>query len=92
VEQEPLSLEGTGHPSLLAPFLECLDGKPTPKADLVAAGRKLARGLILRDRPLILIGDGTWAGVWDLEKLTDSEAVAWGFWIATKVRGLNPRR
>jgi hypothetical protein len=88
VEQEPLRLETTGHPTLLAPFLECLDGKPTPKADLVTAGRKLARGLILRDRPVILSGDGPWAGVWDLERLTDDEAVAWGLRVATKVRRL----
>jgi hypothetical protein len=92
VEQEPLSLVAAGHPTLLAPFLECLEGKPTPKADLVTAGRKLALGLVLRDRPIVVCGDGPWAGVWDLEKLTDSEAVSWGLCIATKVRHPNPRR
>jgi hypothetical protein len=76
-----------GRPStLLASFLEWLEGKPTPKADLATAGRKLARALILRDRAIVVCGDGPWAGVWDLEKLTDSEAVAWGLWIATKIR------
>jgi hypothetical protein len=91
VEQEPLSPDSVGHPTLLHPFLQCLDGKPTPKVDLVMAGKKLARGLILRDRPVILCGEGPWAGVWDLERLTDSEAVAWGLWIATKVRASSQR-
>jgi hypothetical protein len=91
VEQEPLRLDATGHPTLLGPFLQCLDGEPTPQANLVVAGRKLAWGLILRGRPVILSGDGPWAGVWDLERLTDLEAVAWGFWVATKVRRLKSR-
>jgi hypothetical protein len=58
VEQEPRRLDTTDHPTLLAPFLRCLDGEPTPKADLVVAGRRLARGLILRGRSVILAGDG----------------------------------
>jgi hypothetical protein len=36
--------------------------------------------------PVILNSDGPWSGVWDLEKLTDSEAVAWGMWVAKKAR------
>jgi hypothetical protein len=30
--------------------------------------------------------DGHLAGVWDLERMTDDEAVAWGLWVAMKVR------
>jgi hypothetical protein len=72
----------------LRPFLAFLDGEPTQTADLVAAGRILARIVVDQDRPVIVCGDGAWAGVWDLEQLTDTEAVTWGLWIAMKVRRL----
>ena len=35
---------------------------------------------------VLYISDGPWSGVWDLEQLTDGEAVAWGMWVATKTR------
>jgi hypothetical protein len=76
---------------ILGPFLAILDGDPTPKADLVAAGRKLAQALVEYGRPVILCGEGGWAGVWDLERLTDAEAVAWGLWVTMKVRRLQTR-
>jgi hypothetical protein len=92
VESEPVSQDSTGHPTLLSPFLACLDGEPTPMADLVTAGRRLARGLILRGRSVILCGEGPWTGVWDLDRLTDEEAVSWGLWVATRVRRLDTHR
>jgi hypothetical protein len=91
VGSEPISQDSTGHPTLLSPFLACLDGEPTPKADLVSAGRRLARGLVLRGRSVIICEDGPWTGVWDLDRLTDEEAVAWGLCVATKVRRLGTR-
>jgi hypothetical protein len=59
----------------LRPFLAFLDGEPTQTADLVAAGRILARIMVDQGRAVIICGDGAWAGVWDLEQLTDTEAV-----------------
>jgi hypothetical protein len=86
MEQE-LPLPGVvRHPASLGSILAFLDGTPTPAPDLVSAGRTLARARIGRGRPVIVCGDGAWAGVWDLEQLTDTEAVTWGLWIAMKVR------
>jgi hypothetical protein len=65
----------------LVTFLEV---KPVPYQELVAAGRKLAQALVSRGRTIILCGESEWAGVWDLERLTDGEAVDWGLWVARK--------
>lgn len=70
----------------LRPFLTVLDGDPVPHAELVAAGRRMAGALVAHGRPVTLCADDRWAGVWDLERLTDDEAVAWGLWVAMKVR------
>ena len=76
---------GNDH-EVLAPLLALLRGEPVPYVDLVAAGRKLAGALVRGDRPLSVSTDGPWAGVWNLEELTDGEAVAWGMWVATRAR------
>jgi hypothetical protein len=46
----------------------------------------IAATLVNHGRSLSIISDGPCAGVWDLERLSDDEAVAWGMWVATKVR------
>ena len=74
----------TNHQDALQPFLAALDGTPVPRAELVAGGRKIAQVLIAYGRPVTLCADDHWAGVWDLERLTDDEAVFWGFWVAMK--------
>jgi hypothetical protein len=53
----------------------------------VSAGRRMAGALVAHGRPVSLCDESQWAGVWDLEKLTDGEAVDWGLWVATKTRG-----
>jgi len=68
------------------PLLAVIDREPVPFSELVEAGRKLAAVLVTHRLPVILNSDGPWSGVWDLEKLTDSEAVAWGMWVAKKAR------
>jgi hypothetical protein len=86
VESEPLP-GMVRRRELLRPFASFLEGEPTQAADMVAAGRILARVLIEHGRPVIVCGDGGWAGVWNLERLTDTEAVSWGLWVTMKVRG-----
>jgi len=63
-----------------------LDGTPVPLAELVAGGRRMAEVLVANGRPVTLCSDDHWAGVWDLERLTDDEAASWGLWVAMKVR------
>jgi hypothetical protein len=46
----------------------------------------IAAVLVTHRLPVILNSDGPRSGVWDLEQLTDGEAVAWGMWVATKAR------
>jgi hypothetical protein len=70
----------------LGPFLDVLDGTPVPHEELVSAGRKLAEILVARGKSLILSLKGEWAGVWDLERLTDEEAIAWGLRVGMKVK------
>lgn len=69
---------------ILQPFLAVLDGTQVPYGELVTAGRMIAGALVAQGRPIALCGDSMWAGVWDLERLTDVEAVDWGLWVATK--------
>jgi hypothetical protein len=71
---------------VLRPLLAAIDGEPVPFSELVESGRMLAAVLVTHQLPVILNSDGPWSGVWDLEKLTDSEAVAWGMWVAKKAR------
>lgn len=71
---------------VIRPLLAALDGAPVPRAELVEAGRKLADALVTQGHPVSLIEDGRWAGVWELDRLTDEEAVTWGMWVATKAR------
>ena len=71
---------------VLRPLRRVLAGEPVPHADLVQAGRMIAAALVNHGRSLIITSDGPWAGVWNLDQLSDDEAVAWGMWVATKVR------
>ncbi len=48
----------------------------------------VAAALVKHGRTLSITCDGPWAGVWNLERLTDDEAAAWGMWVATKGRRL----
>ncbi|MGH3926972.1 MAG: hypothetical protein ACRDTT_29575, partial [Pseudonocardiaceae bacterium] len=75
----------------LRPFMTVLDGTPVPLAELVAGGRRVAEVLVAHGRPVILCADDHWAGVWDLERLTDEEAASWGLFVAMKL-GLFPGR
>jgi hypothetical protein len=79
--------EGVDSGDVLQPFLTVLEGGLVSYRDLVSAGRRIAGALVAHGRPVSLCGESHWAGVWDLEKLTDGEAVDWGLWVATKTRG-----
>jgi hypothetical protein len=70
----------------LGPFLDVLDGTPVLHDELVSAGRRLAEILVARGRSLVLSLEGQWAGVWDLERLTDEEAIAWGLQVGREVK------
>lgn len=53
----------------------------------------MAEVLVAHGRPVTLCADDHWAGVWDLERLTDEEAASWGLWVAMKARPFTrPRR
>jgi hypothetical protein len=79
--------EGVDSGDVLQPFLTVLEGGLVSYRDLVSAGRRMAGALVAHGRPVSLCDESQWAGVWDLEKLTDGEAVDWGLWVATKTRG-----
>jgi hypothetical protein len=64
-----------------------LGGRLVPYEDVVKASRKVAAALISRGNPFSLCADGSLAGVWDLERLTDDEAVVWGVWVTMRIRG-----
>jgi hypothetical protein len=70
---------------VLEPFLGVLEGSIVPYAELVHAGRLIARAMVALGRPIVISAEDTWAGVWDLERLTDREAVAWGFWVVSRL-------
>jgi hypothetical protein len=72
---------------VLEPLWAVLEGRFVPYGDVVNASRKVAAALISRGKPFSLSGPGALAGVWDLERLTDDEAVAWGVWVAIRLRG-----
>jgi hypothetical protein len=44
----------------------------------------IAGALVAQGKTLTFCMDTHWAGVWDLERLTDGEAVDWGLWVATQ--------
>jgi hypothetical protein len=71
---------------VLRPLRRALTGEPVPHAELVRAGRMVAETLVKHGRTLSITSDGPWAGVWNLDRLSDDEAAAWGMWVATKVR------
>jgi hypothetical protein len=78
-----MASEGSGRAAILQPFFTVLKGTPVPYRELVAGGRSIADALVARGRTVFAIsGDDHWAGVWDLERLTDAEAVDWGLWVA----------
>jgi hypothetical protein len=70
---------------LMQPLVKALEGKPVPHIEVVRSGRLIAAALVKYGRPISIAGDGPWAGVWNLEQLTDEEAAAWGMWVATRV-------
>jgi len=76
--------EQPGRQDILAPFLAVLGGAVVPYRELVGAGRMIAGALVAQGKPLAVCMDTHWAGVWDLERLTDGEAVNWGLWVATQ--------
>jgi hypothetical protein len=61
-------------------------GNAVPYDELIQAGRAFADLLVAQGKPVTFVTDGPWAGVWDLERLTDDEVVAWGMWVAAKLR------
>jgi hypothetical protein len=81
-----VSHKQTNRREVLRPFLTLLEGTPVPHVELVNAGRRMAEVMVDHGRPITLCPDGQWAGVWDLQYLTDDEAVAWGMWVAMKIR------
>lgn len=79
--EERKQLAGEG---VLDPLLKALEGEAIPRSEVIEASRLVAAALVTNGRPITLWGEGPWAGVWDLERLTDDEAVAWGLWLATR--------
>jgi hypothetical protein len=71
---------------VLAPLFAVLDGAVVPYAELIEASRKLAAGLVKQGNSMILSFDEDSRGVWDLEQLTDREAVAFGLWAALRLQ------
>jgi hypothetical protein len=63
---------------VLRPLQRVLAGEPVPYGDLVQAGRMIAAALVNHGGSLSIIRDGPWAGVWDLERLTDDESTSTG--------------
>jgi hypothetical protein len=47
----------------------------------------LAAALVSRGKPFSLCADGALAGEWNLERLTDDEALVWGIWVTMRIRG-----
>jgi hypothetical protein len=86
-----VATSGRGKEETMRPFLDFLDGASVPPEKLVEAGRKLAEGLVNSGHPVFLCGDGPWQGVWVLDRLTDTQAITWGLWVASKVRGRTTR-
>ena len=84
----PMTHRQLDREEVLRPLQRVLDGEPVPYGDLVQAGRMIAAALVNHGRSLSITSDGPGAGVWDLERLSDDEAVAWGMWVASKVRRL----
>jgi len=68
------------------PLVRALEGRPVPYIEVVRSGRLIAAALVKRGRPVSMSGEGPSAGVWDLDRLSDEKAAAWGMWVATKVR------
>jgi hypothetical protein len=62
----------------LRPLLAFLKGKPVPYQEMLAASRQLAEALVPRNHSIILIGKGEYDGLWDLEQMSDGEAVELG--------------
>ena len=82
--------EQTGQQDILTPFLAVLGGAVVPYHELVRAGRMIAGALVAQGKALTFCMDTHWAGVWDLERLTDGEAVDWGLWVATQANTTSP--
>jgi hypothetical protein len=81
-----MAVRKVGPGDLMQPLVRALEGKPVPYVDVVRSGRLIAAALVQQGRPVSISGEGHWAGVWDLNRLSDEEAAAWGMWVATKVR------
>jgi hypothetical protein len=45
----------------------------------------LAAPLVSQGKPFSLRADGPLEGVWNLERLTDDEAVIWGIWVTIEL-------
>jgi hypothetical protein len=76
----------SGRDDVLAPLFAVLDGAVVAYTELIYAGRKIAGGLVGHGKPMILSDDDDSPGVWDLERLTDREAVVFGLWVAMRLR------
>jgi hypothetical protein len=79
-------MPGTVGEEVLRPFLDLLEGTSVPLETFVEAGPRLANALQSHSKSLFLCDDGSWQGVWHLEHLTDSEAVTWGLWVASRTK------
>jgi hypothetical protein len=75
-----------GEAKLVQALVEALEGRPVPYPEVVRSGRLIALALVRAGRPVTVVEEGPWAGIWDLERLTDAEAAAWGMWVATKIK------
>jgi hypothetical protein len=71
----------------LRPLLAFLDGKPVPYQEMVAASRQLAEALVSRSHTIIIIGEGEYAGIWDLEQMSDGARVGQGRYHPREVTG-----
>lgn len=63
-------------------LIAALHGEPIPYAQLVAAGGEVASVFLAGGLRVSICAEGPTQGVWDLERLTDDETVAWAMWVA----------
>jgi hypothetical protein len=75
-----------GREDLVQPLVRAVEGEPVPYSEVVRSGRLIAAALVNRGRPVSISVEGSSAGVWNLDRLSDEEAAVWGMWVATRVR------
>jgi hypothetical protein len=79
------TLRSKDHRTGLDYLMAALRGEAVPYDDLVAAGRTVASVFVAGGQRVSVCTEGPTQGVWDLERLTDEETVAWAMWVADRI-------